>query len=104
MSNNDNILHSQYLPFNNISDAELKYITLNKLTSTLNLNQILNSQLDDPLEDLVSNQCFNPPDALSSNITNQSCRYITLDDLASQSYDPHTFSILQLNCRSIKKL
>ena len=63
MRNND-ILYSHHFPFNYISDAELKYITLNKLTSTLDLNQILNSQLDDPLEDLASNQCLNSPDTL----------------------------------------
>ena len=31
------------------------------------------------------------------------CKYTTLDELAKHSYDPHTFSVLQLNCRSIKK-
>ena len=63
------IFFSHTLSFNCISNAELKYITLNKLTSVLDLNQILNSQLDDPLEDLASNQCFNSPDTLSANTT-----------------------------------
>ena len=91
-------------PFTCISDVELKYITLDEFISSNNLTQILDSQLNDFTLDINVNQSnFLPDEASQANLADIPCKYVSLDELADLKIHQDTFSILQLNCRSIKK-